>query len=140
MKRKKSDGPLPKPKPKHLQYAEARILDREWALLEPVFRQRRARGGRPTDDRRRLEGILYIAWSRRSWRRLPDRFGKPNSLAKTFARWCNDGTIDKLLKRFPPSGLSYENANNSLLTVGARIEALADLRRRLRRKRKPSIS
>ena len=84
-------------------YANARLTEREWKLLENILRSFRRPEGRPIDLRSALDGMLYIAWSGESWSKLPAQFGKPDSLRRTFARWSGAGLIDDLVNAVVPT-------------------------------------
>ena len=84
-------------------YAIVSLTDREWKLLDNILRRNRRPEGRPTDERSALNGMLYIAWSRKSWSKLPPQFGKPDTLRRTFARWSDAGLIDILVNSVVPT-------------------------------------
>jgi transposase len=52
-----------------------------WALIAPFLPPERGRACRPLlDNRRVLEGIVWIARTGSPWRDLPERFGKWNTV------------------------------------------------------------
>jgi transposase len=52
-----------------------------WALIAPFLPPERGRACRPSlDNRRVLEGIVWIARTGAPWRDLPERFGKWNTV------------------------------------------------------------
>jgi transposase len=58
------------------------LIDTEaWALIAPFLPPERGRACRPSlDNRRVLEGIVWIARTGSPWRDLPERFGKWNTI------------------------------------------------------------
>ena len=50
-----------------------------------------------TDHRLAVEGMAWKYRTGATWRDVPERFGKWNSIYKRFARWAEDGTWEKLL-------------------------------------------
>nr|WP_167131773.1 transposase [Microbacterium chengjingii] len=73
------------------------ISDEAWVVLEPLMPVP-ARRSRPwTDHRLAVEGMAWKYRTGATWRDVPERFGKWNSIYKRFARWAEDGTWDKLL-------------------------------------------
>src|ERR671911_145978 len=58
--------------------AEPLVSDALWALIAPLLPERppRPKGGRPPlDDRKALEGILFVLQSRIPWAMLPQEMG-----------------------------------------------------------------
>ena len=54
------------------------------------------RGGRPRlDDRRCLEGILWILWTGAPWSELPRRYGRPSTGWRRLTRWEEAGVLFK---------------------------------------------
>ncbi len=50
------------------------------------------------DNRLFVEAILWRARTGVSWRDLPERFGKWNSVFKRYRRWALKGVIDRIFK------------------------------------------
>ena len=73
------------------------ISDEMWAVIEPLLP--RAQGaGRPWSDHRlTVEGVAWRFRTGAPWRDLPERFGKWNTVYKTFDRWASDGTWQQIL-------------------------------------------
>jgi transposase len=67
-------------------------------LPEP---QRSARGGRPClEDRRCLEGILWMLWSGSPWRELPKRYGSPSTGWRRLKHGAEAGILLTLWRAF----------------------------------------
>lgn len=74
------------------------LTDREWEIIKDFF-PLRTEGtlGRPYKDiRTTINGILWIAKSGASWRDLPERYGKWNTVYKKFAKWQKAGIFEKM--------------------------------------------
>jgi transposase len=81
------------------------IDDAAWALIAPFLPPERGRACRPSlDNRRVLEGIVWIARTGAPWRDLPERFGKWNTVWRRFARWRDAGIFDCILEALVASG------------------------------------
>jgi transposase len=73
-----------------------KMTDGDWNNALAVFRaalpRRGAKGG---DDRLFLEALHYFSVHNVSWRALPERFGKWNSVWKRFDRLSKAGVFDE---------------------------------------------
>jgi transposase len=64
-----------------------------WSVFRPYLTEKQDGRGRPAFDKRKtLEGILWVATTRRNWRELPLRYGQWNSIYRQFSRWSMAGT------------------------------------------------
>ena len=82
-----------------------RLSDAEWAFFQPVLIETGPKRGRPPSDHRRvLDGIFWIARTGAPWRDLPDEFGKWGSVYRQFLRWTRAGVWDLLLEALANSG------------------------------------
>lgn len=77
--------------------ARYELSDQQWDLLKGLF-PKQARGGRWSDHRTMLNGMLWILRSGAPWRDLPERYGNYKSVNHRFNRWRRDGTFDRVLK------------------------------------------
>ena len=76
-----------------------RLSNAEWAFFEPFLIETGPKRGRPPSDHRRvLDGIFWIARTGAPWRDLPDDFGKWGSVYRQFLRWTRAGVWDLLLE------------------------------------------
>ena len=68
------------------------LTDKEWSLLEPLLPEK-AKTGRPrADDRRTMNGILYVLSTGCRWDDLPpERYGSGKTCWYRFTRWKNEG-------------------------------------------------
>jgi len=72
------------------------LSDAEWEAIRPYLPSP-ARGGRPTDRRRILDAVFWIAASKEPWKSLPAHLGKPDSVSRALRRWARAGVLDRLL-------------------------------------------
>jgi transposase len=81
------------------------ITDEEWAFFQPFLTVGSEQGGRPPSDHRRvLDGIFWIARTGAPWRDLPEELGNWNSVWRQFRRWSASGLWDVLLQALADSG------------------------------------
>ena len=80
----------------------AQLTDAQWQRLEPLL------PGKPTDpgpagfdQRKTVEGILWIARAGATGRDRPPYFGKWNTGRRRFRRWVQSGIFDQLLQALP---------------------------------------
>ena len=61
--------------------------------------ERTGQRGRPRkDDRKMLNGMLWIAHSGAQWRELPETYGPWQSVYARFAKWRDDGTLEAVFR------------------------------------------
>mgnify|MGYP003337669245 FL=1 len=76
-----------------------RLSNADWAFFEPFLIETGPKRGRPPSDHRRvLDGIFWIARTGAPWRDLPGEFGKWSSVYRQFLRWTQAGIWDVLLE------------------------------------------
>ena len=69
----------------------------QWRRLEFLLPGRAGTVGRPAEDNRRfVNGILWVIRSGMRWADLPERYGKYKSVHKRFLRWAEAGVWDRL--------------------------------------------
>lgn len=67
------------------------VTDEQWQVVQPLL-PKRAKGGRPPIDRRRvLNAILYLVRTGCQWRQLPHDFPKWKTVYTVFWRWRKSG-------------------------------------------------
>lgn len=74
------------------------LTDEQWARLGPLLPARRSgKRGRPMLDHRPIiDGILWILRTGAPWRDLPERYGRPGTVASRFYRWRRAGLWERL--------------------------------------------
>ncbi|MFE5549963.1 IS5 family transposase, partial [Streptomyces sp. NPDC056534] len=75
------------------------LTNAEWERLESFLPRGGTRGGRWSDHRRVINGVLYRVRTGIQWRDLPERFGPWETVCKRHRRWSEDGTWTMLLSR-----------------------------------------
>ena len=71
---------------------------KQWALIEPLLpRQDYSRGGRPrADDKKTIEGILWILTTGAQWNELPAKYGKPTTCWRRLQTWKQQGVWKRI--------------------------------------------
>ena len=76
------------------------VSNEMWEILSPLLPgQAGGWGGIATDNRQFINGVMWILRTGAPWRDLPPSYGKWNSIAKRFRRWCKNGTWAKVLEK-----------------------------------------
>jgi transposase len=79
------------------------LSKQQWEAMRGHLPQSKAsaRGGRPRiEDRRGVEGILWILWTGAQWRELPKRYGSPRTCWRRLKHWEETGILLKLWRAF----------------------------------------
>jgi transposase len=75
------------------------LTEAQWQRIAPLLPGKKGDPGRSGDDNRRsLEGILWIVRTGAPWRDLPEDFGKWFTVWKRFRRWALNGVFEKVFK------------------------------------------
>jgi transposase len=76
------------------------VNDSEWERVKDLLPpERTGMRGRPSgDNRKALNGMLWIARSGAPWRDLPKRYGSWSTLYDKYARWSDTGVIEKIFE------------------------------------------
>jgi transposase len=83
------------------------VTDAEWKIIGSLLPAERGRGCRPAHDNRRfLNGMLYVLRVGCPWRDMHERYGKWNSVYVRFRRWAEQGVWDTLLQTLVDLGLT----------------------------------
>ena len=72
------------------------MTDAEWEAIRRFLPPHEGRG-RPSDKRKTMYAVFWIACSREPWRALPSHLGNGESVARTLRRWARAGWLDRLL-------------------------------------------
>mgnify|MGYP000134864094 CR=1 FL=1 len=87
--------------------ARGDLSEHEWALIGALLPAERGRWARPSQDNRRfLNGMLYVLRVGCPWRDMHERYGKWNSVYVRFRRWAEQGVWDALLETLVELGLT----------------------------------
>jgi transposase len=72
------------------------LTDRQWAFISPLL-PLPARTGRPrADDRRTIDGILYVLITGCRWQDLPREYGAPTTVWRRLRRWGEEGVWERI--------------------------------------------
>jgi transposase len=72
------------------------FTDQQWAFIQPLLPPP-ARTGRPrANDRRTIEGILYILITGCRWQDLPREYGAPTTVWRRLKRWGDEGVWERI--------------------------------------------
>lgn len=83
------------------------LTDEEWGIIGELLPAERGRGCRPSHDNRRfINGMLYVLRVGCPWRDMHERYGKWNSVYVRFRRWAEQGVWDALLETLVDLGLA----------------------------------
>ena len=74
------------------------LTDSEWEKVKQKLPKEKLRGRPQIDSRNAFNGIMWILANGATWRFLPEKYGKWNSIYKKFRQWINDGVFDNLIK------------------------------------------
>lgn len=75
------------------------INDVIWVLLEPILPGQRGQwGGIAEDNRKFINGVLWIIRTGSPWRDLPADYGKWGTVHQRFIRWRRNGIWEKILE------------------------------------------
>jgi transposase len=74
------------------------LTEYEWTAIKPMLPSK-PRGVPRVNDRRVLNGILWVLRSGAPWRNLPESYGSPTTCYNRFVRWQQAGVWDRLAIR-----------------------------------------
>jgi transposase len=75
------------------------LTDVQWERIAPLVPGKKGDPGRSGDDNRRfVEGVLWVVRTGAPWRDLPECFGNWSSVWKRFRRWALKGVFEKLFE------------------------------------------
>ena len=69
-----------------------RLTDEQWELIRPLLPAPKREGRPRADDRRTLEGILYVLRAGCRWQDMPQEYGSPVTCWRRYSQWQADGT------------------------------------------------
>ena len=75
---------------------DTELNDGQWALVRPLLPAPNRRGRPRADDRRTVDGILYVLRAGCRWQDMPRRYGSPVTCWRRLSRWQQDGTWERV--------------------------------------------
>jgi transposase len=73
------------------------LTDQQWDLAKRYLPPQPVRGRKRSDDRRTLNGILYVLQNNCSWRELPPKYGSYETAQRRMKQWSGEGVLDAVL-------------------------------------------
>ena len=72
------------------------LRDDQWALIGPLLPAPKRRGRRRADDRRTLNGILWVLRSGARWKDLPPKYGSRSTCHRRLQEWQDQGVWEQI--------------------------------------------
>jgi transposase len=93
------------------------LTDHEWAAIRPML-PNKPRGLPRVNDRRVLNGILWVLRSGAPWRDLPDSFGPHITCYNRFVRWRRAGVWARIMNALASAhDAAVQMINTSIVRV-----------------------
>jgi transposase len=73
------------------------LSDEQWDQVKNYLPPQPFRGRKRMDDRRTLNGILYVLQTNCSWRELPSKYGSYETAHRRLKQWSGEGVLDEIL-------------------------------------------
>jgi hypothetical protein len=73
------------------------LSDEEWNYVKHYLPPQPLRGRKRSDDRRALNGILYVLKTGCNWCELPRRYGSYETAHRRLKQWSTEGVLDPIL-------------------------------------------
>jgi len=95
------------------------LSDQQWRKIAELLPGKVGDPGRSGDDNRRfVNGVLWVLRSGAHWHDLPPRYGKWKSVHKRFTRWAKAGVWDRVF-----DSLSADPDNDYLMLDSSLVRA-----------------
>ena len=92
------------------------LKDDQWARIEQMLPGKKSDPGRSGEDNRRfVNGVLWILRSGAQWDELPERYGKWKTVHKRFTRWAKRGVWERIFAAL------IEDPNNTYVMLDATL-------------------
>jgi len=93
------------------------LTEEGWRVIEPLLPAERGRWGRPAQDNRKyVNGMLWVLRTGAPWRDLPDKYGNWNSVYRRHLRWRDMGVWESVL-----AALSDSLEDNTAYSIDSTI-------------------
>jgi len=79
-----------------MQFTE--LTDGQWDYLRPFLPPQPRVGRKRADDRRIINGILFVLTTGCRWRDVPRRYGAPVTAWRRLRRWSAEGVWDRIVE------------------------------------------
>jgi transposase len=82
-----------------MDYSVDELSDEQWELLKPLVPGGgKGKRGPRSNNRRFLNGLLWLTRSGARWRDLPERFGNYQTVKRRYYRWIEMGVLDRMFE------------------------------------------
>ncbi len=71
---------------------------KDWKLIQPLLPRKKRRGRARADDRRTINGILFVLRTGCRWKDLPREYPSPTTCWRRLVRWQRDGVWKRVLR------------------------------------------
>ncbi len=75
------------------------LTDEQWKHLEPLLPPHKGRGRPRADDRKTLNGILFVLRSGCRWQDVPREYGSPSTCWRRLRAWEEDGIWEGIWRK-----------------------------------------
>lgn len=79
------------------------LSDDQWDQVKRYLPPQPLRGRKRLDDRRTLNGILYVMQTECNWRNLPRRYGSYETIHRRLKQWSGEGVLGAVLSEVSQS-------------------------------------
>lgn len=79
---------------------EKELPDDQWAVITRLLPPHKGRGRPRAEDRRTLNGILWVLRSGARWKDLPRRYGSPSTCHRRLQKWQEVGVWEHIWLAF----------------------------------------
>ena len=76
------------------------LTDVQWQLVSPLLPPPKGRGRHRADDRRTLNGILWVLRSGARWNEMPARYGSDSTCHRRLQQWQGLGVWERIWVAF----------------------------------------
>lgn len=76
------------------------LRDEQWALIVPLLPPHKKPGRPRADDRKTVNGILWVLRSGARWKDLPREFGSPSTCHRRLQEWQDQGVWERIWLTF----------------------------------------
>ena len=74
--------------------------DQQWVLIAPLLPKPKGRGRPRAEDRRTLNGILWVLRSGARWKDLPPKYGSRSTCHRRLQEWQDQGVWEQIRLKF----------------------------------------
>src|SRR5918993_5467160 len=75
------------------------LIDKQWQRVEPLLPSRKDRGRPRADDRKTLDGILYVLRTGCRWQDVPREYDSPATCWRRLKKWEVGGTWERIWRK-----------------------------------------